>query len=118
MTTLAEKDKNMGEEFARFNKEVRESTYQFDRQEKECALLKTITKEEFQHFFDCMFNSGSKRVDIRYNSKAHKEMEEACEFKNGGCAEKCYDSLASFKAAMDSYPDEAKTRFVSHGQKL
>jgi len=31
MTTLAEKDKNMGEEFNRFNKEVRESSYQFDR---------------------------------------------------------------------------------------
>ena len=45
-------------------------------------------------------------------------MEEACEFKNGDSAEKTYDSVASFKKAMDAYPDELKTRFVAHGQKL
>jgi len=45
-------------------------------------------------------------------------MEEASEFKNGGGTEKTFDSVASFKAAMDAYPDEFKSRFIAYSQKL
>ena len=75
-------------------------------------MLKTITKEEFQSFFESLFFTEAKRIDIRYNAKAHKEQEEACEFKSGGVAEKRHESLTAFKEALGVYPDQISTNFV------
>jgi len=49
LTITAEKDKNANEELARYwSQEFATHKYLFDRQDKECQMLKEITKQEFQ----------------------------------------------------------------------
>lgn len=56
MTTISEKDKNLKEDFVRqWNNEFATHCFQFDRQDREIAMLPTITKAEFQAFFEQLF---------------------------------------------------------------
>lgn len=56
MTKVAEKDKNMTEEFARFWKsEFATHKYQFDRQERDIATLNALTKADLQAYFEQIF---------------------------------------------------------------
>ena len=43
MTDIAEKDKNLGEEFGRHWSEICQHQYKFDRQQHDIALLNTLT---------------------------------------------------------------------------
>ena len=55
LTSLQEKDKNLAEEFARYWGEIVTHKYEFDRQEQEIALIKTLTLQEFKDQFDQLF---------------------------------------------------------------
>ena len=80
-------------------------------------MLKTITKADFQAYFENMFGDNCKRVDFRYNSKAHQEAEAACEFKPEGVTVQ-HASIAMFRKSMGLYSDLAKVRYASSEQKL
>jgi len=68
------KDKNLGEEAARFfTNEIGNHRYQFDHQAESIACIKTIEKAEWQVYFENLFHNEVKRVDFRYNSLAHQE---------------------------------------------
>jgi len=55
-TRISEKDKNQQENFERmWIKELSTHKYVFDRQEKNIALLATVTKQEFVDFFMQMY---------------------------------------------------------------
>ena len=52
-TMLSEKDKNLSEDFDRvFGNELSIHAYQFDRQERQLAIVASLTKAEFQEFFE------------------------------------------------------------------
>lgn len=60
------------------SKELVNFKYNFNRQNQENALLKAITLKEFQEFFERLFGQNARRLDVRFNSVAHKA-QEACE---------------------------------------
>jgi hypothetical protein len=51
-----------------------------------------------------------KRLDLRYNSAAHKEQETAA---TTGILGSKHSSIASFKMSMGYYSDEIKLRFAN-----
>ena len=55
MTDIAEKDKNLIEAHTRMLNELAEHAYLFNRQDRDVALLPSITKGEFQVFFEEFF---------------------------------------------------------------
>ena len=74
MTDISEKDKNLLEAHNRiWGAELSTHAYIFDRQDREVALLPTITKAEFQAYFEAMFFKPNRanRLDIHWNSKKH-----------------------------------------------
>lgn len=74
MTIISEKDKNQGEEFDRFwISEFNTHQYQFDRQDSDIAMLKTLTKAELQdHFEKLLFRPNrANRLDMHWNSQPH-----------------------------------------------
>jgi len=77
LTQYSEKDLNLNMEFTRhWVNELSTHKYVWDRQEKECALLKELTCKEFKQHFKNMFNPKTmRRVDMHWNSKPHKEQE-------------------------------------------
>lgn len=73
-----ERDKNMGEDFGRAVAEISKFKFNWNRQETECTLLKEgISKQEWKTYFEALFGSNARRLDLRYNSKAHAEQEAA-----------------------------------------
>lgn len=82
LTIISEKDKNQSEDVARmYSSELATHRYQFDRQEREIASIKTLTLAEFQSYYERLFFTERKRMDMRWNSQAHQEEEEKGEFK-------------------------------------
>ena len=55
MTVVSEKDKNSVEDFGRMWSEFATHHHKFDRQEREIAMLKNITKAELQAYFEQLF---------------------------------------------------------------
>ena len=52
-TILSEKEKNLSEDFERvFGNELSIHAYQFDRRDKQLALIATFTKADFQQYFE------------------------------------------------------------------
>jgi secreted Zn-dependent insulinase-like peptidase len=115
---LEQKDKNLQEVNVRFyTNEIGCHRYHFDRQQREIAEIKTIERKEFQAYFESFFITEVRRVDFRYNSKAHMEQEAKGEFKFE--KEKQYASAFIFKKAMDSWhPDRYKQRYSEKKFKL
>jgi secreted Zn-dependent insulinase-like peptidase len=73
LVNLEAKDKNLSEEHSRmYGSEIAQHRYQFDRQQTECEILKTIKKEEWQKHFEDLTHTELRRVDFRYNSETHK----------------------------------------------
>jgi len=72
---LSEKDYNLSKENSRFfTNEIATHKYLFDRQEKECAVLNEITRDEFvNHYKKIFFSENTKRLDVQINSKLHEE---------------------------------------------
>lgn len=75
LTRYSEKDLNLDEEFNRhWTNEISTHKYVFDRQEKECQLLKELTAKEFRDHFSALFSPKTmRRIDMHWNSKPHKE---------------------------------------------
>lgn len=75
MTVVSEKDKNSGEDFGRMWNEFATHHHQFDRQEREIAMLKTITKAELQAYFEQLFfqEKRANRLDVHWNSSLHRK---------------------------------------------
>lgn len=81
LVEIEAKDKNLREIHSRlFAQEIGNHRYQFDRQVKEAATLREITKQEWQAHFDALVSTQVRRVDFRYNSEAHKEQEQNGEY--------------------------------------
>lgn len=74
-TSISEKDKNSVEDFMRQWKELATHHYCFDRQEREIAMLKTITKAELQSYFEALFfqEKRANRLDVHWNSSLHQK---------------------------------------------
>ena len=71
---LSEKDINLAGENARHWGEISTHKYQFDRQEREIAMLSEITKQDFMELFEkTFFSATSKRIDLQLTSEAHIE---------------------------------------------
>ena len=73
MTSISEKDKNLNEEFGRFwRQEMSTHKYDFDRQENQIAMLKTITKTDLQDYFEKLFfqDGRANRLDMHWNSQS------------------------------------------------
>ena len=68
LVNVEKKDKNLNEESFRYQGEISDHRYQFDRQEKEAETLRALKKDEWQLFFEDLFFTKCKRVDFRYNS--------------------------------------------------
>jgi len=87
----------------------------FDRVDKQVSLLATLTKEEFNNYFQELFLSPEhKRIDLRYNSHSHKEQEAAATAGTDGTR---HSSIASFKMSMGYYGDQIKLRFANSATK-
>jgi len=115
-TQIAEKDKSIGEVFNRFwSHEFATHRYLFDRQEKECAALRELTKADFQAYFEKIFFTPEtvKRLDIHFNSEAHKQQEEESEFKITDGSEHKHKSLSSLKRNNGYYADPFKFNMVT-----
>ena len=116
MVKLQEKDKNMGEEFAKHKAELVYFKFNFNRQEQEIEILKAITKEEWQKYFEVLFGDNARRLDIRYNSKAHQEQEAKNEFIFDN--ETKLPSINAFKNSCSLYPDSYKNAYAECDWKL
>jgi len=82
-------------------------------------MLKELTLKEFKDHFKAMFNPKTmRRLDMHWNSKPHKEQEDAAahlvDNYPTGKKEKKHASLHSFKKAMGLYPDVAKANFARY----
>ena len=96
LVNLEAKDKNLSEENTRlFAGEVGQHRYMFDRQQRECEVIRAITKAEWQQHFEALTHSEVRRVDFRYNSNAHKEQEAMSEFNFPN--EKRFGSFSEWK---------------------
>jgi secreted Zn-dependent insulinase-like peptidase len=124
LTQYSEKDLNLNMEFTRhWVNELSTHKYVWDRQEKECALLKDLTCKEFKQHFKNMFNPKTmRRVDMHWNSKPHKEQEATAahlvDHYTTSKKEKKHESVYAFKKAMGLYPDVFKANFIRHQHKL
>jgi secreted Zn-dependent insulinase-like peptidase len=117
LVDLAAKDKNLSEEHHRmYSAEVAQHRYQFERQQQECEVLKTIKKEEWQKHFEDLTHTELRRVDFRYNSETHKEQEATSEFKFAN--EKRHESIDKFKGSMQWFDDQIKQRYAAADFKL
>ena len=74
LVKLAEKDINLARENARHWGEISTHKYEFDRQDKEIAMLSEVTKQDFIDLFEkTFFSATSKRIDLQLTSEAHHE---------------------------------------------
>lgn len=117
LVNLEAKDKNLSEENTRLlSMEVGHHRYMFDRQQRECDAIKSITRAEWQKHFEDLCHNEVRRVDFRYNSTAHKEQEAASEFKFPN--EKRHESIDQFKGSMQWFNDQIKQRYCAADFKL
>lgn len=89
----------------------------FDRQEKECQLLKELTAKEFRDHFKTLFSSKTmRRIDMHWNARPHREQEEnnqhLVENYPTGKKEKKHESVYALKNSMGLYPDVYKANFA------
>jgi secreted Zn-dependent insulinase-like peptidase len=99
--------------------EIATHKYVFDRQDKECAMLKDLTLKEFKHHFEAVFDpKNMRRIDMHWNSKPHKVQEDAAahivDHYPTGKKEKKHLSLPAFKQSMGLYPDVYKANFARY----
>jgi len=118
LTTISEKVKNQNEAFAQDYGEIVHHRYQFDRQDHEIAMIKTLTKADFQAYYERFLFTERKRIDMRWNSEKHKEAEEKTEFKLPEGKERLHKNLPELKKAMGLYPDQVKVNHCSKAPKL
>lgn len=120
LTQYSEKDLNLNQEFNRhWNDEISTHKYTFDRQEIECAMLKELTLKEFQkHFANVFSHKTMRRVDMHWNSEAHKEQEANAKHLVDNYQiskkEKKHTSIDAFKRAMGLYADTYKANFARY----
>lgn len=102
LTIFEEKDKNLKEQFDRFwTHEFSTHKYDFDRQEKECAMIEELSQEEFTAHFKSMFGPEARRLDICMHSSKHiSEKPEGLW------------SAQEFKSTCSFYLDAFKQNFV------
>lgn len=121
ITKLAEKDINLGQENGRFFGEISSHEYNFDRQDAEVELVKTITLDEFKNHFELAFFSDQvKRFDLELTSTAHEEQQkeyleknkEHTIFKDTFTTREVVTDLNEFKAAADWHENRYKTNFM------
>ena len=114
---MQEKDKSLREEFQRYwQGEITSHKYKFDRQEHECALIKTLTVEEFKAHFEKIFfqDNGANRLDIHFNSQPHlakqgqKEEVKAEGSPADATAGATTESASAAAAAAEETKEEAK----------
>ena len=79
LTNLEEKDISLAAQADRNWEEVTKHTYNFNKQESDCQIIRTITKAEvMDHFQKTFFSSSTKRLDIHFISSKHvKEQAES-----------------------------------------
>ena len=120
LTQLSEKDYNLSKENGRFWGEINTHKYLFDRQEKECELIKHLTVDEFRAYFEKLFFSeGVKRIDVEITAAGHadkqaewKELNEKSHYQ-GGIRKQINDSIATFKKKMALHPDTFKANYAA-----
>ena len=138
MVDISEKDKNLAEANQRhWAYELSTHAYVFDRQEREIALLPTITKAEFQAYFEQLFfqENRANRFDMHWNSQPHMKQaaegtepsaEEAKEGEGAEAGEpsepefvptyeteKRHENATAFKQAMGYHIDNFKTNYAN-----
>jgi secreted Zn-dependent insulinase-like peptidase len=115
MVRLSERDKNQREAFARCWAEFSTHKYLFERQEKEIGALSLIKKEHFQTYFYKMYYGDSKRLDLHYNSEAHRAEEEKAVVRPQIAV---HHSLNKFKQSMGYFADAFKSNYARTTWKL
>lgn len=111
LTRVSEKDKNLGEEFGRFWTELDTHKYQFDRQEREIEALKKVTKAEFQAYFDkLILKEGHRRLDVHWNSEAHRPQEEAASANQSTK----FSSIPVFQQSMNLFADPIRQNYSTY----
>lgn len=56
LVDLSKNDKNMAEAFGRFSSETVSFKFNWDKQQQEVEICKSVTKEEWQAFFEKLFS--------------------------------------------------------------
>lgn len=80
---MAVKDINLAQENGRFFGEIAGHEYEFDRQDKEIEMVKSITLDEFKNHFELTFFSDKvKRFDLELTSTAHEDQQKEYFEKN------------------------------------
>lgn len=81
MTTVAEKDKNLEDDFYRNWQEITQHAQKFDRQQTQIETLKTLTKDEFIEHFEQLFfkDNRANRFDMFWNSQPHISQQTSAE---------------------------------------
>ena len=74
-------------------------------------MLKTITRAEFQAYFERLLFTDRKRLDMRWNSQNRKEEEEKSEFKLPEGVETFYRTLPALQNAQGLFPDKVMGNF-------
>ena len=82
-------------------------------------MLKELTLKEFKKHFASMFGFKTmRRVDMHWNSTAHKEQEATAahlvENYSTGKKEKKHASIDAFKRSMGLYADTYKANFARY----
>lgn len=127
MTTVAEKDKNLEDDFYRNWSEITMHAQKFDRQQTQIETLKTLTKVEFIEHFEKLFfkDNRANRFDMFWNSQPHinnqqpASEEESKQDEDEGLAAPLYESerqyscANAFKKSMGLYADKVKLDFIS-----
>ena len=118
-TQIAEKDINLNRENGRYWNEIASHQYEFERQQKQLDILKTITKDEcIAHFEETFFSSKSKRLDLELTSAPHAE--EQAKFLESNNEHEIFktlqrviveDSLQDFKDKCAKHPNYYKECF-------
>ena len=83
--------------------------YDFDRQENQIAMLKTISKTDLQDYFEKLFfqEGRANRLDMHWNSQSQKPDEEVKE------AEPAADNVATEEEPQPTYETEFKHSSVN-----
>jgi insulysin len=106
-----QRDLKLSEEVYRNADEIKKHKYQFDRREKQVAILEDMNKEELIKFYVDTFVNNVKRLDVEVISHKHQEENKALEGENLNIAESKgwkrtkARSVQDFKRQNSLYPD-------------
>jgi insulysin len=106
-----QRDLKLSEEVFRNADEIKKHQYQFDRRDKQVAILENMTKEELIQFYIDTFVNNVRRLDVEVISHKHQEENKALEEENLKIAEgKGWKrvkakSVQDFKRQNSLYPD-------------